>query len=512
MKHNFLAVLTHSLLSVNATLACSLGHHDAIDLRRGLSLRHVASLEDDAVTVELEYEGHAWLSVGVSRTGRMVVSDAVIGIPEDDNSSIPPVNPGKYRMTTESSSGSGVNLLPSSYQTLRDSSISQNATHTVLRFTKFLEENDELPISRDEESVWIYAVGRGNSYPSMHSRHGAIRIPSLNPCVEVEDFTPRPPAEVLLDVSDGNLRSLWIAHGVLMAIAWGALVPISIGMALLRHVDWAKRFGIEKWWMPAHRSLHLLAAAFTLAGFAVAVVATSLNTFAREQAKHFEGAHGMFGLGVVVLLVLQVWSGYLRPPRLTTQKIIKLHDGLYKADQVSECDTTEESSSDLDYDYGDPVYIKEIQPESKQLCAMSRSQLQEIAQRHMDTQSEFAAKYLSSTSKSQMQKSAQKFMEMEDGLYPENTSLDLGSDNGADYSPTSPGTVHVASKSWYRIGWEISHRFVGVLVFAVALYNCHSGIQELAIKYGADDEWNGMFLGLTGFVCGTIFLLTYLIR
>jgi hypothetical protein len=501
MKWLILVLISFNSLSVSATLDCSVENYEALDLGKGLSLRHVANQLEGSVTMELAYVGHAWLSIGPSESGRMVISDAVIGVPEEYNEAIPNVNPGKYRMTTESYNGSGVKLLPSSHQTLKDASISLNETHTVLRFTKKLVEEGELAISRDGGGIWIYAVGRSTAYPSMHTIKGSIHNLLLNPCVEAGGgagtvvSVPQAQAQVVSDVSDGNVRAMWIAHGVLMALAWGCVAPLAIGVALLRQVNWAKRFKIENWWLPVHRALNLVAVALTIAGFAVAVIATQGAANEGEISDHFQGKHGKIGLVVIVLLVSQIWSGFLRPPKQSARSAIQL-DGLFKTDDASNLDPTDWSESTSDSD--DPAVIEELPPATLHLSKISRSERKLVAWSSLDL------------------KRFKRTNETSDcGSTKQSFSYDIEAIEAVfrdDYTPTLPGTVYVATKSWCRVGWEISHRSVGVLVLALALYNCQTGIQEQVIKYGVQDDWTHVLWYLAGIVGGTVFALTYLLR
>ena len=105
-----------------------------------LVLNAIINPVDNTMTAELVYLGQAWLSVGwAPGKSSMIGSQAVVGWPDDALSS---TNPGKYDMSSKSPDG--VVLMENSRQTLTNATIVQNSTHTVLKFTKILEESNEI--------------------------------------------------------------------------------------------------------------------------------------------------------------------------------------------------------------------------------------------------------------------------------------------------------------------------------------------------------------------------------
>jgi hypothetical protein len=130
---------------------------------------------------------------------------------------------------------SGVGRVSGARQTLADASISQNATHTTLRFTKLLEEADELAISDSESNFAIFAVGRTNTLQGVHIRNGAFPL-FLSQCRDANSTNDVPLGDVVVDLFNDELpkKNLWQAHGFMMAVAWGIIVPIAIGSSILR--------------------------------------------------------------------------------------------------------------------------------------------------------------------------------------------------------------------------------------------------------------------------------------
>ncbi|KAL3779619.1 hypothetical protein HJC23_007697 [Cyclotella cryptica] len=108
-----------------------------------------------AVTIHLTYDGIAWIGFGFSTNGAMVGSEAVIGLPVLDSKQVPQ----KYIL-----GGMSVdNIQPMSeeHQTLQNASIKigkvNNDVKTVMKFTKILQEQDEIEIFMgDNTFIWAY--------------------------------------------------------------------------------------------------------------------------------------------------------------------------------------------------------------------------------------------------------------------------------------------------------------------------------------------------------------------
>jgi Eukaryotic cytochrome b561 len=103
-------------------------------------------------------------------------------------------------------------------------------------------------------------------------------------------------------------QSYWKAHGYLMAISFGVLVPIAVGSSLLRHFLKLTNNGL---WFQIHRLIMVLAALCVVCGFAVAIVA--LDKTDGSEAEHFKGDHQSYGLAIFVLVLVQVLMGIFRP-------------------------------------------------------------------------------------------------------------------------------------------------------------------------------------------------------
>ncbi|KAL3925101.1 MAG: hypothetical protein SGILL_000627 [Bacillariaceae sp.] len=106
---------------------------------------------------------------------------------------------------------------------------------------------------------------------------------------------------------------LWLYHGVLMGVAWGVFAPIAIFIPLLRKLDFLEYD--DRW-----KSIHLLSGLstvfLTVAGFALAVMATNpaFTLEEEEEKQYFTGnMHVAMGIMVLVILVLQAIMGCCIP-------------------------------------------------------------------------------------------------------------------------------------------------------------------------------------------------------
>jgi DOMON domain/Eukaryotic cytochrome b561 len=110
-----------------------------IDLKGdgSILLRQVINPSTSTVSVELEYLGIGWVGMAFSETTTMVPNTAIIGLPDAGTVQ-------KYDLTIKDISG----VLPASSdrQTLTNTSIVQDGTSTILKFTKPLIETGETSV------------------------------------------------------------------------------------------------------------------------------------------------------------------------------------------------------------------------------------------------------------------------------------------------------------------------------------------------------------------------------
>ena len=107
---------------------------------------------DGTLTYTLEYEGQAWLGLADSRTGRMIGSQAVIGLPDSTE------DPVIYNLNARNVAG----IVPAETRILTSSSITQQDGVTTLTFTVPVD-TDGYRVNSSGETGYLYAVGFDNS-------------------------------------------------------------------------------------------------------------------------------------------------------------------------------------------------------------------------------------------------------------------------------------------------------------------------------------------------------------
>lgn len=110
----------------------------------------------------IEAENDGWVGLAISGDGSMIGSEAIIGVPGDDNVL-------KYDLNGKGPGG--VTAMSDNKQTLRDTSIVQEGAKTIMVFTKLLVEDGEIPIV-EGENIFLHA--RGGSSLGYHSNGRVI--------------------------------------------------------------------------------------------------------------------------------------------------------------------------------------------------------------------------------------------------------------------------------------------------------------------------------------------------
>jgi hypothetical protein len=402
---------------------CSLQSEMALLSNDRLTMRHVMNPIDETLTVELVYEGEGWLGFGFSSNGRMTGASAVIGLPDEP---LGPTNPGKYFM--DGRTLGAVQLVPDQEQTLTNTSITQNATHTTMKFTKRLAEDGELTITANGQNTFIYATGVVNGL-SPHDHDGAFRM-ALTSCQftnggDASNSVSGLNSDLAFLNQPGSTRKLWIWHGVLMALSWGILVPLAIGSSMLRDTLCFAP-GV---WLTIHLSLNMFAILCMVVSFSIAVYATNASIVEGEDPNHFSDSnHKTIGLVIFLLAFIQAASGLLRPsgPKKPATPV------QVPKDVEETFEMTNESSSDFERTWHD------------------------------------------------------------------DPDHEVSSNSNAK---TTPGM------SIARRIWEYKHRIMGLGLMGLSWYNCDSGLELFAARYGEDQDLSGAFWGVTGGLAGLICIL-----
>jgi hypothetical protein len=139
-----------------------------------VTLRQVVNQVDGTVTMEMAYAGvKTWLGFAFSSTHRMVGSTAVVGLP---GGSVALYNMGGYDV-------SAVTRLPDTQQTLQNTAISTNGTHTVMIWTQRL---NELAVSLTNPNGAIFGVGfQGDTTLGLHASKNTFDLSLTTQCREI---------------------------------------------------------------------------------------------------------------------------------------------------------------------------------------------------------------------------------------------------------------------------------------------------------------------------------------
>jgi len=269
---------------------------DVIDIREDGSvlIEEFVDLVDQSVSVRMTYSDQGWLGFSFSAGTSMLGSIAVIGFADQPLSQ---TNPGKYSLNSKNSANANT-LLPLDQQTLTNATITQNDTHTVMQFTKKLEEDNEVPISVSALNNALYAVGRSNTFAE-HLTRGSFQI-QLTPCGQEG-------GEFLAGNSGIPDQGYWLSHGLLMSVAWAIMIPLGIGSSMLRDLVPLS----PKGWFYLHAGLNMTAVFCVIAGFSMAVHKVGES---KGPEKHFsQSPHHKVGLAVFLFAVLQALNGLFRP-------------------------------------------------------------------------------------------------------------------------------------------------------------------------------------------------------
>jgi len=229
------------------------------------------------VSMELIYDGEAWLGIGFSEDGQMIGSEAVIG--ELSGNTVE-----KWNLISKGAVA--VELMPEAQQTLTDNSIEVVDGQTIMKFTKIMKEPNEIEISSGD-NTFLWAHGSTPNL-SIHTGRAPFEL-NLASGTSEELTVPN--------------KSAWLAHGIMAFLAWGVLVPFAVQASLLRDL-----LPQGPLWYKLHRAFNATGFAFFVVIFAIGVAYTS-----KEGGTHFQNDHQKMGLAMFILAFFQVSGGVFRP-------------------------------------------------------------------------------------------------------------------------------------------------------------------------------------------------------
>eukprot|EP00562_Extubocellulus_spinifer_P018912 CAMPEP_0178580138 /NCGR_PEP_ID=MMETSP0697-20121206/22459_1 /TAXON_ID=265572 /ORGANISM="Extubocellulus spinifer, Strain CCMP396" /LENGTH=718 /DNA_ID=CAMNT_0020215639 /DNA_START=59 /DNA_END=2215 /DNA_ORIENTATION=- len=296
-------------------------HHVQVDPK--LSVYYVVNADeagehDGTISVKLEYQGNAWLALGVAENpaGKMIGSESVVALPDEPVSK---TNPGEYHMISEQNEG--VFLMEDSKQTLMDASIVQEDGMTIVTFTKLLSEEGKLGLTANGEvSTLLWAYGYSNDL-NLHKATGAFRL-TLEYCGGDSSGMSEVAFQALSKYTADQRRTMWFAHAILGLLAWAVLAPSAVAASWLRKL-------FQKWgafWFKAHMYMNILVFILSIAAFAI-----SVTMYCDESKAHFVGTHEAMGLALMLLVTFQAANGMFRPPAAPKTESTAQSSALVKA-------------------------------------------------------------------------------------------------------------------------------------------------------------------------------------
>jgi hypothetical protein len=398
----------------------------------------------------------------------------------------------KYDVTNTKEDGSGVIKMADEFQTLMNATFEQDGETSVLTFTQKLDDSGmQGPIT--DESSWIYAVGLpDNQWEGTHKIHGSFFLPLEDNCVAFSVGSATGPEEgsgiVMRQDVTAKTFPLWVAHGWIMAVAWGLVGPLAIGSAVLRRL-------VGSNWYKIHFYLNMLCVVLTIVGFGLAVAAINTEEKPHFARKTYQGdqdqVHHNAGLAIFIIVILQSVAGYFRPP-------------VAPAPAAAVPTVEKEEAKLLDDDDGDNKKHNLRREDTRQTdiegdTSHGNVRLNAI---HLHGKVGFDHKVvLDSTPESiESQRQSPSKETAADLEGNSNVTKSVSSDDSPQKKPRSP---------WVRKMWEIQHRLTGAAVVGLAWYNCHSGYLLMEHNYDESQDYTIAFWSVTGVIVGSIFILAY---
>jgi len=262
---------------------CQLSSPIRLTSEYAMTLKYKSS--NTTLTVELSANKAAYIGFGHSPNGVMLDATVVMG--GGDNLDV-----AKYNLFNR-----GAGKFPTSRQTLINATFEQSEESSVLTFTKLLKEAEEDEIDGFGENIFIWSLGFTNSLLDSHSHYGLVKI-SLNPFCDFDDII----------VEDIPFKSHFKTHGIMAAVAWGILTPFAIAASVFRR---RLSFDISnsKAWMLVHKVLNIMTGIMT-----VGLVFIAVTAYQMKGQAHFQQTHDRVGLTIMIIVMIQILSAFLRPP------------------------------------------------------------------------------------------------------------------------------------------------------------------------------------------------------
>jgi hypothetical protein len=138
---------------------CSFLQDHALPGGNGMILRQYINPVEETVTIQMVYPSQGFIGFAFSKTGAMIGSTSVIGLP--GNTEVPH-NPGFYNLGGKSETQ--IILLAGVQQTLSDATIEQTDADTTLTFTRSARDaNGVVIVEAGTPTRIIYSAGSSNA-------------------------------------------------------------------------------------------------------------------------------------------------------------------------------------------------------------------------------------------------------------------------------------------------------------------------------------------------------------
>lgn len=144
-----------------------------------LTMKEVVNPNTNTITIQMTYQGEAWVGFGISPEGGMIGADAVIGLP------------AAGEVVQHDLAGKTVALVtPWETQTISDASVVQENGVTTMSFTMPLANEGQHGIVADGPNTFLYAYGSSNELGFHRSAREFTIDTALQACDPATGTTP----------------------------------------------------------------------------------------------------------------------------------------------------------------------------------------------------------------------------------------------------------------------------------------------------------------------------------
>ncbi|GBG27276.1 Cytochrome b561 and DOMON domain-containing protein At3g61750 [Hondaea fermentalgiana] len=242
----------------------------------GLTIEYELA-SDTEVQITMSYAmSSGWIAIALSSDGSMIGSRAVFG---GTGVSGLPAEVGEYEITAYEA--------PSLYDgetSIQDTSVSVEDGVMQVTFTTDAIAGESLDADGAGKRI-IFAVYEGSSWGPSHGANFGDSV----------DLVSWSSAGTVSGSDAKDLTAMYLAHGIMMILAFGFLFPLGTLPSALRH-----KLAPEPRWFHFHRAAQTLALLMALAAFAIAIY--FVDEFSGE---HFTNTHERLGLAVIIVTCLQ---------------------------------------------------------------------------------------------------------------------------------------------------------------------------------------------------------------